>query len=151
MPTNLTEGSVYGLEIINMTEVADWWNFNASYSIFQSQVDGTNIDESFSNSGWAWNAKLTSNFNLPFDLDLQFTGNYTAPEIEAQGRDFARYYLDVSLQRSFLDEKGSINLSVRDIFDTREFAGENNGVNFSQTFRYKRESRIALLSVSYKL
>jgi len=148
-PTNLNTSTTYGLEIINTTELFSWWSLNASYSLFQTQVDGTNLDDSFSNQGLAWNAKLTTDFSLPWDIDMQLTGNYTAPEIEAQGRDLARYYIDMSLQRKFLDDKGTINISFRDIFDVRNFAGENYGTNFVQTFEYKRESQIVLVSLGY--
>jgi hypothetical protein len=151
MPPNLLTSQTYGLEIINSTQIFPWWNVNASYSIFRTLMDGTNIDESYSNEGVSWNAKLTTDFNLPLDVDLQLTGNYTAPEIEAQGRDLARYYLDLSLQRNFFEDKMSLSVSFRDIFDTRNFAGENFGRDFSQTFEYKRESQIFLVTVGYNI
>ncbi|MDO1450657.1 TonB-dependent receptor [Rhodocytophaga aerolata] len=148
-PANLNSSMTYGLELINTTEVFPWWSFNASYAIFQIRVDGTNLNSNFTNSGLSWNAKLTSDFQLPLDIDLQVTGNYTAPEIEAQGRDLARYYLDVSLRRTFMKEKGSLSLTLQDIFNTRRFAGESFGPDFSQRFNAKRESRIFLLSLGY--
>ncbi|PTB91730.1 TonB-dependent receptor, partial [Marivirga lumbricoides] len=75
--------------------------------------------------------------------------NYFAPEIEAQGRDLARYYLDASLQRYFWDKQVSVSASFRDVFDTRNYAGENYGENFSQTYEYDRETQIVLLTASY--
>ncbi|MGK7394129.1 MAG: TonB-dependent receptor domain-containing protein [Candidatus Cyclobacteriaceae bacterium M3_2C_046] len=148
-PTNLLTSETYGLEIINTTEIFPWWNMNASYSIFQTSVDGSNLDADYTNNGLSWNAKLTTDISLPYDIDLQLTGNYTAPEIEAQGRDLARYYLDVSLQRPFLDDQANVSLSFRDVFDTRNFQGENFGENFQQRFNYNRESQIVLLSLGY--
>jgi outer membrane receptor protein involved in Fe transport len=150
-PTNLNTSVTYGFEIINTTQLTDWWSVNASYSLFQIEVDGTNLGSDFTNNGISWNAKFNTDFKLPYDVDLQLTGNYTAPEIEAQGRDLARYYIDVSLQRPLFDDKGNISLSLRDIFDTRIFAGRNFGPDFSQSFEYKRETRILLLSMRYNL
>ena len=46
-PSNLLSSTTYGLEFINMTEIMPWWNVNASFSIFQSEVDGSNIDSNF--------------------------------------------------------------------------------------------------------
>ena len=149
-PTNLNTAMTYGLELINTTQLTDWWNLNASYSIFRTIVDGTNLDKNYTNKGYSWNAKLTTDLNLPYDLDLQITANYEAPEIEAQGRDLARYHVDASVQRAFFNGKGSVNITLRDVFNTSRFAGENYGENFSQVFEYNRESRILLLSLSYK-
>ncbi len=150
-PQNLNTADFYGLEFINTTEITKWWSMNASYSIFESIIDGTNLDDSFTNRGLSWYAKVTTDISLPLEINLQFTGNYYAPEIEAQGRDLARYYLDASLQRAFLDKKLNISVSFRDIFDTRNFRGENYGPNFTQTFERKRETRIVLLTASYTL
>ncbi|MGB3181733.1 MAG: TonB-dependent receptor [Cyclobacteriaceae bacterium] len=148
-PENLNSSTTYGLEIINNTDITPWWKLNGSFSIFRTAVDGTNIDSGYSNDGLAWNTKITTDFQLPSDIGLQLTGNYTAPEVEAQGRDLARYYVDASVQRSFLDDRAKVSLSLRDIFNTRQFQGENEGEDFFQEFTYKRQSRIFLMSASY--
>lgn len=148
-PTNLNTSQTYGFELISTAQITPWWNVNASYSIFQTEVDGSNLGADLTNSGLSWNAKLTTDVNLPYNVDFQLTGNYTAPEIEAQGKDLARYYADVSLQRSFLEDKANLSITFRDVFDTRRFAGENYGEDFRQTFEYKRESRILLVSLGY--
>lgn len=149
-PQNLNVSNLYGVELINTTEVTDWWSVNASYSLFQVRVDGSNLNNSFTNKGTSWYAKLTTELALPLGIDFQLTGNYTAPEIEAQGSDNARYYVDASLQKSFINDKFALSASFRDIFDTRNFSGENYGPDFRQTFEYNRETQIVLVTASYK-
>ena len=149
-PENLASGTTYGIELINTTEFAPWWNVNVSYSLFRALIDGTNLDADFTNDALAWNAKLVSNFVLPGGVDLQFTGNYESPEAEAQGFDDARYYLDASVRRNFLGEKGSVSVSVRDVFDTYQFGSSAETENFRQYFTYKRDSRMVLVTVGYK-
>lgn len=148
-PTNLNTSMTYGFELIGTAQITEWWSFNGSYSIFRTEVDGSNLGADFTNSGYSWNAKVTTDVNLPYGVDFQLTGNYTAPEVEAQGRDLARYYIDLSLQRQFFNDKANVSVSFRDIFDTRNFAGENFGENFTQDFEYKRESRILLVTLGY--
>jgi len=150
-PSNLNTSMTYGFELIGTAQIAKWWSFNGSYSIFRTEVDGTNLDSDFTNSGYSWNVKVTTDVNLPLGIDFQLTGNYTAPEIEAQGRDLARYYIDMSLQKQLLNDKANVSVSFRDIFDTRNFAGENFGQDFSQSFEYKRESQILLVTLGYSL
>ncbi|MGB3618208.1 MAG: TonB-dependent receptor [Catalinimonas sp.] len=148
-PQNLATSQTAGLELINRTEITDWWSLNGGLSFFYTTVDGTNLDAGFTNDGLAWNARLTTELQLPWDVSFQATGNYTAPEIEAQGRDLARYFLDVSARRSFLDERASVGVTLQDLFDTSNFRSENAGSTFSQTLLYKRETRILLLNFSY--
>ncbi len=150
-PQNLNYGETYGVEIIQTAEITDWWSLNGSFSLFVQNVDGTNLDTDYTNSGLTWNAKFTTDFDLPMGIDLQFTGNYTAPEIEAQGQDFARYFIDGTVQRKFMEDKLTASLIFRDMFDIREFRGENSTSEFYQRFRFKRETQILLLSLKFRI
>ncbi|GAB3665584.1 outer membrane beta-barrel family protein [Echinicola sediminis] len=148
-PTNLNTGQAYGLEFIGVTEITKWWNLNGSISLFQTKVDGSNLGEEFVSKGFSWNSKLTTDFALPMDFKLQLVGDYESPEIEAQGRDFARYSMDATLLRSFMEDKASLSLSVRDVFNTRNFGGYNQSNTFYQEFLAEWESRIVLISAKY--
>jgi outer membrane receptor protein involved in Fe transport len=145
-PANLLSSQSYGLEWIGTGEVSKWYSLNGGLTIYRISVDGSNISEEFTNSGFAWNLKLTQDFKLPLGINFQLAGTYDSPEIEAQGRDLAQYFIDATVQKSLLNGKGSIALSVRDIFDTRRFAGFARTNTFSQDFYSKQETRIVLLS-----
>lgn len=149
-PSNLNTAESYGVEFIGLTEILPWWNLSGSVTAFRIRVDGSNVGEEFVNDGFAWNSKLTSDFSLPYGVRMQWVGNYESAEIEAQGRDLSQYYMDVSFQRNFFERKGSLSVSVRDIFDTRRFAGSALTNTFSQDFYRKSETRIILLSARYQ-
>jgi len=148
-PENLNTSESYGFEIIGVSELTPWWSVSGNLTGFRLSVDGSNLGEEFVNNGLAMNTKVTSDFKLPFNLSLQFIFNYDSPEIEAQGRDLEQYYLDASLQKSFFKNKGSLSVSMRDVFDTRRFAGNSLTNTFSQTFYAKRETQIVLVSARY--
>jgi hypothetical protein len=139
----------FGLELIGTGEVTEWYSINGGLTLFRIAVDGSNISEEFTNSGFAWNVKLTQDFKLPYRFNFQIAGNYESPEIEAQGRDLAQYFVDATLQKSLFRNKGSLGLSVPDIFDTRRFAGFARSNSFSQDFYSKQETRIVLLSARF--
>ncbi|MEQ9440008.1 MAG: outer membrane beta-barrel family protein [Cyclobacteriaceae bacterium] len=147
-PTNLTSGTTYGLEFITTSQINGWWDVNGSVSFFRAIIDGTNLNDDYSNEAFAWNAKFTSSFALPADINMQITGNYEAPEAEAQGFDDARYYADVSFQRSF-GEKSQVSVSMRDVFNTYQFGSEARTEEFRQYFVYKRDSRRIYVTYSY--
>jgi len=148
-PENLNNSESYGAELIGVSEVRPWWTLSGSVTGFRLSVDGSNLGEEFVNKGFAMNTKLTSDFKLPFNFNLQFVFNYDSPEIEAQGRDLEQYYLDASLQKSFFKNRGSLSISMRDVFDTRRFAGNSLTNTFSQSFYSKRETQIVLVSARY--
>lgn len=149
-PENLLSRTDYGVEFIGTSTISSWWDVNGSVTLFRRIMDGSNISQEYTNESFAWNAKLVSNMNLPWKLSFQMTGNYESPEVEAQGFDFARYYIDMSFQRKLFDDNGSVSLSLRDVFNTFEFGGENNTDEFVSTFHFKRDTRRAFLSLEYK-
>lgn len=150
-PENLSYGYDAGLEVIGSAMVTPWWDLNVSYSIFQRYIDGSNIDRDFTNENIAWNTKIVSDFKLPFNISMQANFNYESAEVEAQGRDFARYAVDASVGKTFKDDKVKVSISARDIFNTRRYGGTSFGDNFFQERSFKPESRLLFLSVGLKI
>ncbi|MEX2595240.1 MAG: outer membrane beta-barrel family protein [Anditalea sp.] len=148
-PDNLNTAESYGIEFIGLSEISPWWTLSGGLTMFQIRVDGSNIGEEFVNSGFAWDTKITSDFKLPWNFNFQLVGDYESAEVEAQGRDLSQYSLDASIQKSFLNKKGNVSVSLRDVFDTRRFAGNSLTNSFSQTFYAKRETRILMMSARY--
>ncbi|WP_162418880.1 outer membrane beta-barrel family protein [Cyclobacterium roseum] len=149
-PANLNTAESYGVEFIGITDISPWWNVNGSVTAFRIRVDGSNIGEEFVNQGFAWNSKLMNSFELPKGFSLQLVGNYESAEIEAQGKDLSQYYMDVNVQKSFWENKGALSISLRDVFDTRRFAGNSLTNTFRQTFYAKRETRFVMVSGRYR-
>ncbi len=149
MPDNLLSGTDYGLELIGTSTLASWWDINGSVSLFRSIIDGSNLNQSYTNASFAWNAKLVSDIALPWDLSFQTTANYESPEVEAQGKDYARYFVDMNFQKGLFGGNGSVSLSLRDVFNTFNFGGEANTDDFRSTFLYKRDTRRAYVSLEY--
>ncbi len=148
-PDNLLFAETYGLELVGTGELSEWYSLNGGLTFSRIIVNASNISEEFTNAGFIWNAKLNQDFKLPFGFNFQLAANYESPEIQAQGKSLAVYYLDSSLQKSFLNDKASATLSVRDVFDTRRYAGNSRTNTFAQDSFSKQETRIVLLSARY--
>lgn len=148
-PDNLLFAELYGVEFIGTAEVNDWYALNGGLTFSRISVNASNISEEFTNKGFTWNAKLNQDFKLPLGFNFQIAANYESPEIQAQGKSLSVYYVDTSIQKSFLDRKGSVTLSVRDVFDTRRYSGNSLTNRFSQDYYSKPETRVMLLSARY--
>ncbi|KEO75663.1 outer membrane beta-barrel family protein [Anditalea andensis] len=148
-PANLNSAISYGVEFIGLAQFTPWWTLSGGATVFRIYVDGSNLGEEFVNDGFACNTKVTNDIKLPWDMNIQLVGNYESAEIEAQGRDYSQYYLDVNFQKGFWAGRTSLSLSVRDIFDTRRFAGFSLTNSFMQEFYSKNETRFVLVSGKY--
>ncbi|GCC51656.1 TonB-dependent receptor [Chryseotalea sanaruensis] len=150
-PENLNDGYDLGFEFIAVSPLTSWLSLNVGYSLFQRNVDGSNVSAEFVNSNLAWNTKAVADFLLPASFKFQITGNYESPEIEAQGTDVARYNVDLSMSKSIKDGKAKISISARDVFNTLRYGGTSFADSFRQERFVKPQSRIFLVSLGFKI
>ncbi len=148
---NFDKAYNYGLELISKSNLAKWWDLTTTLNLYQTNLKGADIQGDFTRSAFSWNVKMISNMKLPYDIAFQTIANYQAPSISAQGTIKAIYGIDVALKRDFLKKKQLVvAVNISDIFNIREFRMDSSNPEFNQVAYRKRESRIAMLVVTYK-
>ena len=147
---NLSTARSYGLELIYSGRPADWWTLNGSMRFFRNEIDGGNIAAELNNSGLGWGGRLMSTFKLPKSFTVQLSGFYRGPRQIAQGEISDFFMLSASVQKRFWNDKASLSLQLRDLFDTMRFSIASAGETFVQESLRKRESRMLQLSFSYR-
>jgi outer membrane receptor protein involved in Fe transport len=110
-----------------------------------------------SNSGFNWDAELTTNFRfgntsgLLKDLGLQLVGEYESAEVTVQGRNLPQYQVDFGLRKEFLKEKrGTITFNINDIFNTQRFGSIIDTDAFYQDSYRRRNVRSFRINFTYK-
>lgn len=148
---NLSSGTSYGVELSATHSLTNWWKLNGGITGFQTELNDAQGDTELSNSQLSWNAKLNSTATILKNLDIQLSGSYRAPMVTIQGRMEEMFSADLGLKKDVLKKRGTINLRLTDIFNTREF----NFVSFNDNFRSesnnKRQTRILYLGFTYRL
>jgi hypothetical protein len=76
---------------------------------------------------------------------------YRGPSVSAQGESRASFFTSVSYRHEFFERKLSATLSVRDPLGTAQFERISYGDNFESYFRWKREPRVVMLTLSYRI
>lgn len=149
-PQNLTRNIATGLELISRVDVAKPWNFTANVNLYQSKIDGAPEYGIIERSGFTWNANLTNNFNLPYNITMQLRADYRAPEVMAQGKRNAMYGVDAGAKYDFKDKKSSLSLNVRDVFSTRRWSMTTEANNSIVDFERYMQGTMANLTYSYR-
>jgi outer membrane receptor protein involved in Fe transport len=149
-PQNLTRNVATGLELISRVDVAKLWNFTANVNLFQSKINGAPEYGIIERSGFTWNANLTNNFNLPYNITMQLRADYRAPEVMAQGKRNAMYGVDAGAKYDFPDKKSSLSLNVRDVFATRRWSMTTEANNSIVDFERYMQGTMANLTYSYR-
>lgn len=145
---NLGTGTSYGVELIYVGDITKWFNLNASFNFYRTEIDGG--DTEITNSGYGYGGRFNGTFRLPKDYNIQLTSFYRGPRPTLQGRFYGFNSINLAVQKRVLDNKGTLSLNIRDVFNTMQFRVDINDPLFYQEFLRKRESRMATLTFSYR-
>lgn len=151
IPMNLDFERSVGAEFISNYAPFRWWKLDFSVNFFHSDIDGTNIVKSYRAKATSWFARQTSRFTLPNNFDLQLRFNYEAPRNTVQGRQKSLYFADFSASKDVLAGKGTINLNILDVFNTRWSRTISTGPNFYTSSESQSRRRQFNLTFSYRI
>ncbi|MBB6499793.1 TonB-dependent receptor domain-containing protein [Pedobacter cryoconitis] len=149
-PLNLTKDLSSGLEFIAKVDVVKAWNFTANVNVYHSKIDAVPAYNIAGNSGFSWNANLTNNFVLPYNITLQIRGDYSSSQVQAQGTRKAMYGIDGGAKYDFKNKKASLSLNVRDIFNTRKWGSTTQDANTIVDFQRYQQGPVGNLTFSYR-
>ncbi|MEL7341652.1 MAG: outer membrane beta-barrel protein, partial [Bacteroidota bacterium] len=106
----------------------------SNVNLYNSRVDGSNIEEGLVADQFTWFIKENVNITLPWDLRLQLTGEYQSPAAfspssgrfnwrgvtnTAQGYRISYWYADAALSKRMFNRKANLTVAISDIFATR--------------------------------
>jgi hypothetical protein len=118
-----------------------------SYSFSNYQ----NFRQSASERSFGSSVSLYTNLNisLPADIKLSLNSWLNTNMIWAQGNTDLFGALNGSISKSFLKNKLNVEISCQDILNTNTWIGHQNTASLQFTGRWKPETRIGYLNISY--
>lgn len=150
-PENFASKDDIGIEFNFSYQPLKWWKINGDAYFFRAITDGSNLDEDFSADTYTAIGRLTSRITLYKKIDIQMRFNYRAPQNKPQGTRKSISFLNIGLSKKFLKKKGTITLSISDVFNSFSSRGTliTDRINRRDEFRWR--SRSVKLSFSYRL
>ncbi|MTK52957.1 TonB dependent receptor [Paludibacter sp.] len=135
-------------------DVTKWWHFNASAIVMYKSVTSNDATaDKFKR--WSYNANTTQSFTLPCDISMELAGRYRSKQLWGNFTIYEQYSVDLGVQKSLFNKKGTLKVSVDDIFNTNKGGGfakygnvdfnvdnhwDSRGVNVSFTYRFGKDS-----------
>lgn len=148
---NIDESYDFGLEVIGIYSPFKWWKNTISFNGYETRLAANINGVDLRNSGFSWNTKLNSTFNLfKNTTTIQVNAQYVARTFTVQGYYRRRTGIDIAVNRLFFDKKLTVGVRATDIFDTQGFELRFTQGPTIQESEYKWLTRRIYLSVSYK-
>ena len=139
---NANRSNAYGLEVTSTNKIADWWSLTSNVNLYNSTINGKNLQSNLTNQQVSWFGKLNNTFKLPENYTIQLTGDYTSKTILPPGRGGGGggrmfgggnlstangytdpvYGFDIAIKKDFLkDKSASVSVSMNDFLKTRVY------------------------------
>lgn len=148
-PVNIGSAVSYGIENIFTAKPVRSYELNASISLFQQKLNGSNIATDAVQSAFGWYGKLINNIIPWKNGKLQLTGNYNSALATPQGRRIAQYFADLGFQQKLGRSNARLGLTITDLFNTFRSGYENQTKEFAN-YRYaKADTRAFLVTFAY--
>jgi outer membrane receptor protein involved in Fe transport len=173
---NANSSNAYGLEVTASNKISKWWSLTTNVNVYNSSINGENLQSNLSNEQVSWFGKINNTFKLPKNFTIQFTGDYTSKTILPPGRGGGGggrgfgggnlstangysdpvYGFDLAVKKDFLkDKSASVSLSMNDIFRTRVYKIHSRA-DFSKTIysiqenERRRDPQLVRLSLNWR-
>lgn len=140
-----------GLELMGNVEFTKWLTVNASISGFNYRIKGEANGVEFDRESTNWSGRMNTTIKFSDNSRMQIQGFYRGPSVSAQGESKASFFTTFALKQDFLKKKLSATLSLQDPFGTAKFERESVTESFKSWFEWKREPRVVMLTLSYKI
>lgn len=139
-----------GAELILRNSFLKIFTTSATFTLFYNKVDATNVQSDLVSEVWSGDIRGSISTKVSKQFSFQITGNYMAPREQPQGTFKGMSGIDFGFKYDFKGGKWSVNGSISDVFDNREFNIDNTGRGFRQEMVRKRETRVGNLTLSYR-
>jgi len=152
IPGNLGSNAIHGFSINGSLHPFPWWQCSASllysHTTLQTLLNGHEILLKSGN----WSIGLTQQLALKKGWSAELLFDYSSPQVYAQFRQAAAWFMHAGIGKKIWNEKGSIRLNVRDLFyartDRQDYLQAAGITGFSSR---KWDTRSVTLAFTYRI
>ncbi len=150
--TNKNLGRIYnyGIRFYTPAQITKWWsasfNLDVAYQRYVSYPQNGYLDKGTQDIIF----QSTQNFIITKGLTADLSGRYESPTFYGVNQFKANYYVSTGLSQQLFEKRGSLKLSVFDVFNTLRDRSHTNFDGLDMTVMDKKESQVARLTFTYR-
>ncbi len=149
---NLGNARQVGIELVSNFKPLPFLSLLASVNAFESIIyefskDVIESEDDLSTDTRGIRGRVSATFSLPTNIEMQLSTRFRTPMEVTQGTVGGVGSLDIAIEKTTSNEKGTFVLKIGDVLDTRKFSISSD--NF-ESWRRWQEGPTYLLSFSYR-
>ncbi len=148
---NLATQTSYGAEFVGTLRINRAFNAFANFNLYRIDTDGSNVDADLTSGAYGWSTRANVTYRLIDGLNLQASYFYSAPMNIEQGRRSGRSMATLGARYTFMNDRASLSLNARDIFNTMNFSLWRDDARFYQETTRSWNAQSVSVSFSYTI
>lgn len=148
-PMNIGTADSYGLENMLIGKPSTFYDFNASLTLFEQELNASNILSDAVQKSFNWYGKLINNIITGKSSKLQVIGNYNSSATTPQGRLIALYNIDLGFQQKLGKGNSRISIILVDAFNTLKSGMNNYTSTFTSDRTQKADTRAIMITFAH--
>lgn len=144
------ETSIFATLVVPV-EIGSFWNLTNTLVVNQMNHEIAYEDRLIENDNLYYSLQSNSQFNLPWDMNMEVIGAYNGPMALGIYQLESRWYIDLGLKKSFLYDRLDVTLKAKDIFNGMKMTvtGEYPGSTFKMQQHFYNQG--VSVNLRYKL
>lgn len=148
---NISDDKEFGIENMLNLQATKWWSLNASLNVFGQNSKGVMNNEAFDRSAITFDTRLINSFTIGKNTSAQLMAFYFHDRLGNSIGNVSRFYwVDVSIQHQMLNDRLTLTLQAKDVFNTQQTVFDINRDDYRFYVHRKPEYPIIMFSASYK-
>lgn len=147
---NIARAEQFGLAVSANKEITKWWTTSIYANLFNNHFKGLVNNESISISNTTFLTQLQQQFKWGKGWAAELSGFYRSKGIEGVIVIKPIFQMNAAFSKQVLKNKGSIRLSVRDIFAGSVFRGYSRYGDVDATFKNVNDNRAVSIGFTYR-
>ncbi len=165
---NSSSSRAYGAEFTLRNSITKNVTLTSNLNLYNSRVDASNVESDLINDQFSWFIKENLSLRLPKSFTVQLNGEYRSRAAFALNSNRGRYrgygrstntaqgyskelwFVDLSVRKDIMKRKGTLTVSIRDIFRSRRSGSFSESEFFIQDTWRLRAPQTVSLNFSYR-
>lgn len=149
-PSNIASLRQFGISVSANHPITKWWTSNVNINLFNNRYKGVVSNTSINLGATSFVINGTQQFKINKTLTAELNGRFRNGWFEGVLKARPVGFMGAGLSQQVMKNKGTVRVSVRDLFYTQKFRGHANYGNVDFNIAQINESRVFSVGFSYR-
>lgn len=148
--SNIASQRQYGISVSAGFPIAKWWNTNIYANVYNNLYKGIVNSDPIELGATTGQFNVSNQIKLGKTVNAELGGFYRTKGVDGVFSIRGLGMVNAGISKQIMKGKGSVRISVRDLFWTQKIDGTSRFSNIDAAFQQKRDSRVFSANFTYR-